>query len=322
MALAVLLHSKSHFVSLWEYRKDVARQLAKTRQNPDLLPGIEIPSEVEISSDLATVMADKEIILITLPSHVVRSVGEQMSRHPLGQALVVSGSKGIENKTLLRISEILTETVPELSMDKVVVLSGPSHAEEVGRMIPTVAVAASTNSDSSRRVQKVFMSSAFRIYTNMDVTGVELGGALKNVIAIAAGISDGVGFGDNTKAALMTRGIVEITRLGTALGANPLTFAGLSGMGDLIVTCTSRYSRNRFLGEQIGKGKTLQEVLSEMVMVAEGVKTTKSAFDLSRIMGITMPITEEVYRVLFEGKEPKKAVYDLMTRDPKAEDWG
>ena len=207
-------------------------------------------------------------------------------------------------------------------MDRVVALSGPSHAEEVGKQIPTVVVAASTNADAARNVQDVLMNPVFRVYTNDDIVGVELGGSLKNIIAIAAGISDGVGFGDNTKAALLDRGIVEITRLGTAMGANALTFAGLSGMGDLIVTCTSQHSRNRYVGEQLGKGKSLQEVLDGMVMVAEGVRTTRSAHDLSKKFGVTMPITEEVYRILFEGKDPKKAVYDLMTRDPKAEEWG
>lgn len=321
-ALAVLLQSEGNSVSLWEFWEDAARRLAETRQNTDFLPGVEIPPDVVISSDLASVIAGKEMILIVLPSHVVRLVGEQLACLPLRKVLVVSCSKGIENKTLLRMSEVLKETIPELSADRVVVLSGPSHAEEVGRGIPTVVVAASTGHESSRRVQEVFMGPTFRVYTNEDIIGVELGGALKNVIAIAAGISDGVGFGDNTKAALIDRGIVEITRLGTTLGANPLTFAGLSGMGDLIVTCTSCHSRNRYIGEEIGKGRRLQEVLDEMVMVAEGVRTTKSVYDLSMKYGVDMPISHEVYRVLFEDKEPKKAVYDLMTRDPKAEDWG
>lgn len=321
-ALAVLLYKNGHDVILWEFQEDVARRLVEMRENVDFLPGVKIPKEITISSDLEEVVVEKDILLVMVPSHVVRSVSEQVSRFTLGEPLLVSCSKGIENDTLLRMSEVLTQTIPGLPTDRIVVLSGPSHAEEVGRGIPTVVTAASTGRVSSRQIQEIFMNPAFRVYSSDDVIGVELGGALKNSIAIAAGIADGVGFGDNTKAALLTRGMVEITRLGTAMGANPLTFAGLSGIGDLIVTCTSRHSRNRYVGEEIGKGKSLQEVLDNMVMVAEGVRTTTSAVDLSKRYGIEMPITEEVYRVLFEGKDPKRAVYDLMTRDPKSEDWG
>lgn len=321
-ALTVLLRSNGHAVSLWEFQEDAARRLAETRENTDFLPGVAIQPDVEISSDLEKVAGNKAFLLIVLPSHVVRSVCERLARLDLGASILVSCSKGIENRTLLRMSELITRTVPRVSLDRVVCLSGPSHAEEVGQGIPTVVVAASENAESARGVQEIFMSPAFRVYTNDDLVGVELGGSLKNVIAIAAGISDGVGFGDNTKAALLNRGIVEITRLGTALGANPMTFAGLSGMGDLIVTCTSRHSRNRHVGEEIGKGKSLKQVMSEMLMVAEGVRTTQSVYDLSNQQGVDMPISHEVYRVLFEDKDPKRAVYDLMTRDPKAEDWG
>lgn len=321
-ALAVLLHSNGHRISLWEFREDAAQRLAAARENTDFLPGIPIPREIEITSDLRYASADKDILLIMLPSHVVRSVTEQLAGISLGEPVFVSGSKGIENESLLRMSQVIRETIPGLNMDRIVALSGPSHAEEVGRKIPTVVVAASVNMGASKLIQDAFMSPVFRVYSNKDIVGVELGGALKNIIAIAAGICDGVGFGDNTKAALMDRGIVELTRLGTAMGANPLTFAGLSGMGDLIVTCMSRHSRNRYLGEEIGKGKTLQDVLDNMVMVAEGVRTTQSAYDLSIKYKVDMPITHEVFRVLFKNKLPKKAVYDLMTRDPKSEDWG
>jgi len=321
-ALAVLLESNGHEVCMWEFQEDAAKQLAERRENVDFLPGVRIPLGIYITTNLKRGAKDKEFLFVVVPSHMVRSVAEQLAEIQLDRTTVVSCSKGIENETLLRMSEVLSGTIPSLPMDRIVALSGPSHAEEVGRKIPTVVVAAATNQDAARRVQDVLMSPVFRVYTNDDLVGVELGGSLKNVIAIAAGISDGVGFGDNTKAALLDRGIVEITRLGTAMGANPMTFAGLSGMGDLIVTCTSRHSRNRYVGEQIGKGKSLQDVLDRMVMVAEGVRTTQSAYDLSRIHHIEMPITHEVYKVLFEGKEPKKAVYDLMTRDPKAEDWG
>jgi len=321
-ALAILLESNGHSVHLWEYRKEVALELSRSRENRDFLPGVNIPENIKITSDIEEAAAEKDLILFTLPSHIVRVVGEKISNLQLDNSLIVSCSKGIENHTLLRMSQVILETIPNFPEERIVVLSGPSHAEEVGRGIPTVVVAASTNEKSSKQVQDIFMCPTFRVYSSKDVIGVELGGSLKNIIAIAAGISDGVDFGDNTKAALMTRGIVEITRLGTVMGANSLTFAGLSGIGDLIVTCTSRHSRNRYLGEQLGKGKSLREVLDSMVMVAEGVRTTQSANDLSKTYGVEMPITREVYRVLFEGKKPRKAVYDLMTRNPKVEDWG
>jgi glycerol-3-phosphate dehydrogenase (NAD(P)+) len=231
-------------------------------------------------------------------------------------------SKGIENETLLRVSQIYSDVIPGFSQDQFIVLSGPSHAEEVSRFIPTTVVAASSNLENAKIIQDIFMTETFRVYSHTDIIGVELGGSLKNIIAIAAGIGDGVGFGDNTKAALITRGLVEITRLGTAMGSEPLTFAGLSGMGDLVVTCMSQHSRNRFVGDEIGKGKTLKQVLSEMVMVAEGVKTTKSAFDLAKKFNVEMPITEEVYKTLFEEKNPKQAVFDLMTRGAKQEKFG
>lgn len=318
-ALGLLLHHNGHRVALWEYREDLAERFRRTRQNPDFLPGVTVPSGIEISSDLRRVASEKEVLLVTLPSHAVRKTMEQLTGIPPGEALMVSGTKGIENGTLLRISEVLKDTVPGISDDRIVALSGPSHAEEVARGIPTVVVAASKNPQASRKVQELFMNPVFRVYSSEDITGVELGGALKNVIAVAAGISDGVGFGDNTKAALITRGIVEMTRLGTAMGAHPSTFAGLSGMGDLIVTCWSRHSRNRFVGEEIGKGKKLDRILEEMKMVAEGVRTTRSVVDLSRKHGVDMPISTEVYRMLFENKEPKQAVADLMTRDRKPE---
>jgi glycerol-3-phosphate dehydrogenase (NAD(P)+) len=319
-ALTVLLQSNGHNVTLWEFDSRRAKWLIRTRRNRKFLPGVIIPRNVAITSSLEEAVSGKELILITLPSHVIRQAMTRASSMIPADALLVSGSKGIENDTLMRVSQVLVDTVPSLSLDRYIVLSGPSHAEEVGRGIPTAVVAASVKPAAARRVQEVFMNPAFRIYTSVDVVGVELGGSLKNIIAIAAGILDGVGYGDNAKAALLTRGIVEITRLGVALEANGLTFSGLSGMGDLIVTCTSRHSRNRYVGEQIGLGKTLEEVMEEMVMVAEGVRTTRSARDLAQKHNVDMPITREVYQVLFEKKPPKQAVFDLMTRDPKSED--
>jgi len=321
-ALSVLLYKNGHNVFLWEFFKERAEKIDSTRLNPEFLPGIKIPEGINVSFDLKNTVYNKDIILIVVPSHVVRSVCEKLAAIPLGNSLVVSASKGIENDTLLRMSQVLQNTIPDLTSDRIAILSGPSHAEEVGQGLPTVVVAASKSSETACCIQEVFMSPSFRVYTNSDVLGVELGGSFKNVIAIAAGISDGVGFGDNTKAALLDRGIVEITRLGIAMGAYRNTFAGLTGMGDLIVTCTSKHSRNRYLGEQIGKGKKLKKVTEEMVQIAEGVRTTRSVYDLSKKYKVEMPISTEVYKVLFEDKNPKQAVYDLMTRDPKKEIWG
>jgi len=321
-ALAVSLQKNGHHVSIWEFDEKNARKLQSQRKNKYFLPGIQIPRDIVITSSLLDAATDKEVLLIALPSHVLRAVGEQLAGIPLGDAILVSCSKGIENYSLLRMTEVLHQTLPEMDPDRILALSGPSHAEEVARDIPTLMVVAGDDMIATQKTQEIFMNPALRVYTSEDVIGVELGGALKNIIAIAAGISDGVGCGDNTKAALMTRGMVEITRLGTAMGASPLTFAGLSGMGDLFVTCMSRHSRNRFVGEQIGRGKSLEKVLSNMRMVAEGVRTTQSVIDLSRKHDVQMPISQEVFRVLFEKKDPKHAVADLMTRDPKSEDWG
>jgi glycerol-3-phosphate dehydrogenase (NAD(P)+) len=321
-ALAITLNANGHQVTLWEFDKQAASRLKRRRENKTFLPGIAVPKEIEITHNLPDAVQQKTYILVTLPSHVVRDVCLPLRSLMSASSIVISGTKGIENTTGKRISEILIETLPMLSADRIVVLSGPSHAEELAKMNPTVVVTACVNEITSRSVQKLFMNPFFRLYTSTDVIGVELGGALKNVIAIAAGIVDGLELGDNLKAALINRGLVEITRLGHMLGADPLTFAGLSGMGDLIVTCTSRHSRNRFVGEQIGKGRSLQQILNSMVMVAEGVRTTRSAMELANAYHVDMPITSEVYKVLFNGKNPRQAVTDLMTREAKAEDWG
>lgn len=321
-ALAVALAHNDHDVTLWEFNPEIKAKLETTRKNSMFLPGITIPKTVKITDQLDRAIRDTAFVIVALPSHVIRSVAEKCQPFLSDQCIVVSGSKGIENMTLKRNSEILLESLPNLLPNRVVALSGPSHAEELARKRPTVVVAASEEEASSYQVQQLLMSPFFRIYTSDDIIGVELGGALKNVIAIAAGIIDGLELGDNLKAALINRGLVEITRLGTALNANPMTFAGLSGMGDLIVTCTSRHSRNRFVGEAIAKGKSLRQILKEMVMVAEGVRTTQSALDLSLHYKIDMPITQEVFSVLFDEKDPREAVNDLMTRAAKAEDWG
>ncbi len=321
-ALAILLSSKYDDVILWEFRPDVAAELAETRENKLMLPGVPIPEKIKITSDFEESAVGRDVLVLAVPSHIMRQAAERLRDVNFGKAILVSVAKGIENETLLRMSQVIRQVLPDLPPTQMAVLSGPSHAEEVARKIPTTVVSASEDLKTAQEVQRIFMTPNFRVYASEDLIGVELGGSLKNIIAIGAGISDGVGYGDNTKAALMTRGLVEITRLGTAMGADPMTFAGLSGMGDLIVTCMSRHSRNRYLGEQIGKGKTLQQVLDEMVMVAEGVRTTRSAHDLAQKYGVEMPITEQVYKVLFEDKPPREAVMELMGRGAKVEKWG
>mgnify|MGYP001029269456 CR=1 FL=1 len=319
-ALAILLADNGHRVSLWQFDSHLAETMINTRENLGFLPGIHIPEDILISSSLKAILVKTEIIVFAIPSHFLRETARKVATIISKPKLIVSCTKGIETGSLKRMSEILKEEL-SLSFDQIVVLSGPSHAEEVSRKIPTTVVAASNNLAAARKVQQIFMSPTFRVYTNDDLIGVELGGALKNVIALAAGICDGLGFGDNTKGALMTRGLAEITRLGKAMGANPTTFAGLSGIGDLITTCISRHSRNRYVGEQLGKGKKLKEILKEMLQVAEGINTTWSAFILAQKLGIEMPITTQVYEILFKGKNPKKATFDLMMRKAKPEMW-
>ncbi|MCB0282902.1 MAG: NAD(P)H-dependent glycerol-3-phosphate dehydrogenase [Calditrichae bacterium] len=321
-ALALVLSENGHNVKCWTLEEAHVKKIKETGENKDFLPGVKIPESLFISTNLEQIIADSEIIVSAVPSQVTRKVIE--NTHTIkftNDPIWVTVSKGIENGSYLRISQVI-ENAGKIDPKNIVALSGPSHAEEVGRKIPTAVVSASVNIDAAKKVQEAFMNQYFRVYANDDVVGVELGGALKNIIALAAGICDGAGFGDNTKAALITRGLVEINRLGVEMGANSNTFAGLSGMGDLIVTCMSRHSRNRHVGEQIGKGRKLQEILDEMVMVAEGVKTTLSAYELSRKHNVDMPITEQIYSVLFEDKSPHEAMVDLMTRASKIEDWG
>jgi glycerol-3-phosphate dehydrogenase (NAD(P)+) len=317
--LAVLLEGNGLRVSLWTYREDQAEAIREKRENTPFLPGIAIPEDIEILTDIERAVAEKDLIVAAVPSQYLRPVAEHVANFDFGNAIIVNVAKGIENGSLMTMSEVLLDVLRRVKRDNICTLSGPSHAEEVSRKIPTAVVAASTSSQTAKTAQSVFGTTYFRVYVNDDLRGVELGGSLKNVIAVGAGISDGAGFGDNTKAAIMTRGIFEITRLGVAMGAEPRTFGGLSGVGDLIVTCMSKYSRNRYVGEQVGKGRKLSDVLNEMVMVAEGVQTTKSARDLARKYGIEMPITNEVHSALFEGKDPYKATQDLMTRDAKGE---
>ncbi|MEK6572394.1 MAG: NAD(P)H-dependent glycerol-3-phosphate dehydrogenase [Bacteroidota bacterium] len=317
--LAILLSGNGHRVSLWTYREDQAQAIRETHQNAQFLPGIIIPEDIEVLTDIEKSISLKELVVAAVPSQFLRSVARQFAHCDLSNTIVVNVAKGIENRSLMTISEVLLDVVTRIGRENICTLSGPSFAGEVSRKIPTAVVVASSSLQTAKAVQATFTTPYFRIYVNEDLRGVELGGSLKNIIAIGAGISDGAGFGDNTKAAIMTRGIVEITRLGVAMGADPRTFAGLSGVGDLIVTCMSRHSRNRYVGEQVGKGRKLSDVLKEMVMVAEGVRTTESTRDLARKYSIEMPITNEVHNALFEGKDPYKATQDLMTRDAKGE---
>jgi glycerol-3-phosphate dehydrogenase (NAD(P)+) len=310
LALARLLALNGHEVRLWCRDEDNPDALRESRQNPVLLPGVLLPESVDVCG---YVDPDVEIAVLAVPSHAMRAVA---GGYPLSPKTIrVSVAKGIENGTLARMSQVLEET----AAGPVVALSGPSHAEEVARDLPASVVAAGKDAAACATVQRAFMSPVFRVYTSPDLVGVELGGSLKNVIAIAAGACDGLGLGDNAKAALITRGLAEIARLGVAMGADPLTFSGLSGMGDLIVTCASRHSRNRAVGEKIAQGSSLEKILSSSPMVAEGVRTTRSAWDLSSRYGVEMPIAGAVYSVLFEGADVREAVTGLMTREAKPE---
>ncbi|RPI13994.1 MAG: NAD(P)-dependent glycerol-3-phosphate dehydrogenase [Ignavibacteriae bacterium] len=318
-ALAILLHNNKHKVTLWEYEKEYAHTLDEFRENFYYLPKVKIPKEINITNDIDIAVYKKDLIVISTPTQFIRHIIESVKHIDLTNRIILSVSKGIENETLMTVSNIFLDVFNKIKKRNIVVLSGPSHAEEVSRNIPTAVVAASLDIQNAAKVQKTFSNKFFRVYRSTDMKGVELGGALKNVIAIAAGIADGAGFGDNTKAAIMTRGMREITRLGLKLGASEQTFFGLSGIGDLIVTCASKLSRNRFVGEEIGKGKKLKQVISELKMVAEGVATTKSTHELGQKLRVELPIIEQVHKVLFVNKNPHKATEILMTRNLKTE---
>lgn len=315
-AIAILLAKKGCEIKIWDRNLETLEEIRINKENIKYLPGIVIPYGMTSVNDIGECVKEAEVIVMAVPSHALREVCYKIQPYINKNQILVSLAKGIENKTLKRMSEVIEEVLPN---NGVCVLSGPSHAEEVSRDIPTTVVASSKNKETAQFIQDIFITPKFRVYINPDIIGVELGGAVKNIIALGAGISDGLGYGDNTKAALMTRGIAEIARLGETMGANPLTFAGLSGIGDLIVTCTSMHSRNRRAGILIGKGKSVEEAALEVKMVVEGINTTKSTYDLSKKVGVEMPITNELYKVLFENKSPKYAVTDLMMRDKKHE---
>jgi glycerol-3-phosphate dehydrogenase (NAD(P)+) len=319
IALAMLLHGNGHIVGICEFNPSDAEYLDREREHKQRLPGVQLSPDISVTSDINAATADADLIFFVVPSHTVRSTAKLLEETDSLNAVHVNCAKGIENDTCMRMSEVILEEINGLDRANVVTLSGPSHAEEVSRQMPTSVVAASTSMETAERVQRLLTNEYFRVYTSGDIVGVEFGGSVKNIIAIAAGIVHGLGFGDNTSGALITRGLAEIVRLGDVIGADPMTFAGLSGLGDLVTTCISRHSRNRHVGEEIGRGRTLEEILNDMVMVAEGVKTTKSVYALSKRLGVEMPITEQVHSILFEGKDPLEAVRELMSRDLKSE---
>ena len=314
--LAVLLSKKGLKVDLWSAFSDYARMLKTTRENKKFLPGVIIPDEIEITSDLSAAIENATAIVIAIPSQFLRNVISKLKGAKLDAKMLISVVKGIENETFERPSEIIKDEMGDLD---IAVLSGPTIACEIAGGLPASCVVASNKKEVAKQAQELFMSDRFRVYTSADMIGIELGGSLKNIIAIAAGISDGLKLGTNAKAALFTRGLVEMKRLGRALGAEQESFNGLSGIGDLVTTCISLYSRNRTLGEEITRGKKLSEIIENMDMIAEGVETTRSVHGLSKKIGVEMPITEQVYKVLFEEKNPHTAVSDLMLRDRKQE---
>lgn len=315
-ALSTVLHANGHHVTLWSIDKQEAEMLNTYHEHLSKLPGVKLSADIKATNDLKTACAHKKLLVFAVPSVYVRSTAKMAAPFIPKKQIIVNVAKGIEEHTLYTLTDILNE---EISDADIGVLSGPSHAEEVGRGIPTTLVAGAKTSDTAKLIQDIFMNEVLRVYTSPDIIGIELGGALKNVIALAAGAVDGLGYGDNTKAALMTRGIAEMTRLGTACGGNPETFAGLSGIGDLIVTCTSKHSRNWNAGFLIGQGKTMQEAMDAVKMVVEGVYSAKAALALAKTHDVSMPIVEQVNNVLFENKPAKEAVMDLFARDKRVE---
>ncbi|WP_274421589.1 NAD(P)H-dependent glycerol-3-phosphate dehydrogenase [Blautia sp. XA-2221] len=315
-ALSLLLCKNGHEVTLWSALEDEVRMLCEKREHESKLPGVRLPEDMKITADLEGCLKDPDVAVLAVPSPFTRSTAHRMEPFVKKGQIIVNVAKGVEEHTLMTLSEIISEEIPQAD---VCVLSGPSHAEEVGKGLPTTCVVSAEKRETAEYLQGIFMSPVFRVYTTPDILGVELGGALKNVIALAAGTADGLGYGDNTKAALITRGIAEISRLGTKMGARAETFYGLSGIGDLIVTCASVHSRNRKAGYLMGKGYTMQEAMDEVKMVVEGVYSARAAKSLAEKYQVEMPIIEEVNKVLFEDKSAADAVRDLMLRDKKVE---
>jgi len=314
-ALALLLCKNGHDVTVWSYKEEEVRTLSEKREHVSKLPGVKIPNEIFFTADLKEAVEGKDVVVLAVPSIHVRNTAKKMNAYVKGGQILVDVAKGIEEGTNKTLAEVIEEELP----NPVVILSGPSHAEEVAFGIPTTVLTTSHNMKYAEEVQDLFMTKEFRVYTNDDIIGVEIGGAVKNVIALASGVCDGIGYGDNTKAALMTRGMAEIVRVGLKLGGKIETFLGLTGMGDLIVTCTSVHSRNRKAGYLIGTGKTMEEAVEETGMVVEGIKACKAFYELKEELGIEMPITDALYQVLFNGKNAKEMVNKLLQRDKKSE---
>lgn len=315
-AIAILLAKKGYDVYLWSWIQEETDRLNRDRENKEFLAGVPFPENIICSHDMGECLKNAELIITAAPSPATRTTAKQLSPHVKNGQKLINISKGLEEGTLLRLSEVYKEEIPQAEIS---VMSGPSHAEEVSRGLPTTNVVASESLETAKVIQDIFMDEMFRVYTSTDIAGVELGGALKNVIALCAGISDGLGYGDNTKAALMTRGLAEIARLGVAMGAKQETFMGLSGVGDLIVTCTSMHSRNRRAGILLGEGKTLQETLDTVHMVVEGVNTAKAAYQMAKKYDVSMPIVEEANNILYNGANAREAVLRLMTREKREE---
>lgn len=320
-ALAKVLSDKGHRVLLWGHNPKDMNAIQKKRENSKYLTGFELANTLTATSDLKQAVTGQATIVMAVPSHVTREIFKQITPFLQTDAIIVSATKGIENETLVTMTQLLAEELAQAGIKgHTAVLSGPSFAKEVAQRIPTAVTVAANSNAVAERIQNLFFTDRFRVYTSTDLIGLELGGALKNPIAIAAGICDGAGLGTNTRAALITRGLTEITRLGVKMGASPLTFAGLGGLGDLVLTCTGDLSRNRTVGVKLGQGMTLDAILAEMKMVAEGVKTTKSSWNLAQREGVEMPILEQMYKVLYENKPCSKAIEALLNRDQKGED--
>jgi glycerol-3-phosphate dehydrogenase (NAD(P)+) len=318
-ALANLLADKGLAVDLWVREPEVYQQIKQERENKVFLPNVILSSNLNPVQSFSQALAGKELVVMVVPSHVFREILQQIKPYLAPGVPILSATKGIENETLLTMQQVLAAVLDKTHAKQYACLAGPSFAKEVSLKLPTAVTIACQDPEEAAQLQRLFFTEFFRVYTSQDIIGIELCGAIKNVIALGAGIADGLGSGHNARAALITRGLAEITRLGMALGANPQTFAGLAGMGDLVLTCTSDLSRNRTVGMQIGKGKFLPEITRDMKMVAEGVKTTQSAYDLAKKIGVDMPISAQVYAILYKGKDPKQAVKELMTRELKVE---
>jgi glycerol-3-phosphate dehydrogenase (NAD(P)+) len=317
--LANLLAEKSKDVMLWVFEEELFRTMEQKRENEIFLPGVRLSDDLQLTHSLEEAFTGKYILICALPSHAVREIFSQGRSYLRGDVLIISATKGLENETHQTISRVLKEAVGPHCKAPIACLSGPSFAREVSRKFPTAVTVAGSNPQAAQTAQDLFTRPYFRVYTNPDLIGVELGGAIKNVMAIAAGTSDGLGFGHSSRAALITRGLAEMTRLGLSLGAEAQTFFGLAGLGDLVLTCTGDLSRNRQVGLELGRGRTLRGILAGMRMVAEGIRTTKALRELARKQGVEMPITEKVYEILYEGKNPGEAVEELMSRGPRSE---